>query len=97
MNFEVGELRARVAARACSWGRARMRGARVLRSPLETCAAEAGQVGQPRGVERAVAGRERGSQSCAPILPLPQGLELSPILFFNLPPPCSRQLSGTGL
>lgn len=37
MNFEVGEMRARVAARACSWGRARMRGARALRSPLETC------------------------------------------------------------
>lgn len=51
MNFEVGELRARVAARACSWGRARMRGARALRSPLETC-------GRGRAGGAAARGRE---------------------------------------
>lgn len=49
---------------------------------------QAGQVGQPPGVERDAAGWKRGSQGCALTLPLPQGLELSPI-FFNLPPPRS--------
>lgn len=37
-----------------------------------------GRWGSREGSKRAAAGRERGSQSCALILPLPQGLELSP-------------------
>lgn len=97
MNFEVGELRARVAARARAGGDARGCGAREHCARRSRPAAEAGQVGRPRGVEegRGWAGPRKPELRPDPATAAGLGI-VPPMLFFNLPPPCSCQLSGTG-